>query len=95
MPRVPLSDAARAVLAAGGSSLADLVTGGEDYQVLATIPPEHCAEFERRAEQSGTRVTRIGVITAREDGIMATDADGKAIAFDKTGWDHFSPRSVT
>jgi thiamine-monophosphate kinase len=89
VPRVPLSDAARAVLAAGGTSLADLVTGGEDYQVLATIPPEHCAEFERRAEQSGTRVTRIGVITAREDGIVATDADGGAIAFDKTGWDHF------
>jgi thiamine-monophosphate kinase len=89
IPRVPLSDAARAVLAAGGASHVDLVTGGEDYQVLAAIPPERCAEFERRAEQSGTRVTRIGIITAREDGVTATDADGRAIAFDKTGWDHF------
>ena len=88
-PRVPLSDAARAVIAAGGASLADLVTGGEDYQVLATIPPERGAEFERRAQQSGTRVTRIGVITAREDGVVATDADGRAVAFDQTGWDHF------
>jgi hypothetical protein len=34
-------------------------------------------------------VTRIGVITPLEDGIMATDADGGAITFDQTGWDHF------
>ena len=48
-PRVPLSDAARAVLAAGGATLVDLMTGGEDYEVLATVPPERASEFERRA----------------------------------------------
>ena len=54
----------RAVLAAGGATLVDLMTGGEDYEVLATVPPERAAEFERRAAEAGTRVTCIGAITA-------------------------------
>ena len=37
VPRVPLSAAARAVVAAGGATLVDLITGGEDYEVLATV----------------------------------------------------------
>ena len=94
-PRVPLSDAAHAVLAAGDATLVDLMTGGEDYEVLATIPPERAGEFERRATEAGTRVTCVGAITEAASGVIATDAEDEAIVFTKTGWDHFPPPGVT
>ena len=87
--RVPLSEAARAVVAAGGATLADLVTGGEDYQVLAALRPQHAAEFERLAAAAGTSVTRIGSIEAAGAGVSVVGADGRALALSSTGWDHF------
>jgi thiamine-monophosphate kinase len=87
--RVPLSEPASAVVATGGATLADLVTGGEDYQVLAAVRPQHAAEFERRAAAAGTSVTRIGSIEAPDAGVSVIGADGRAMEFPSTGWDHF------
>jgi len=88
--RVPLSEAARAILACGGASLTDLMSGGEDYEVLATIAPERAPELERLAAAAGTRTTRIGDITRGSPGAVAVSASGEAITFVKSGWDHFS-----
>jgi thiamine-monophosphate kinase len=87
---VPLSAAARAVLAAGGANLADLLTGGEDYEVLAAIGPQVAAEFEAAAAAAGTLVTRIGLIEAAAKGVRVCDGSGHAMAFKRTGWDHFA-----
>ncbi len=88
--QVPLSGPARAIIAAGGASLADLMSGGEDYEVLATVPPTMSHEFERLAAKAGTRVTCIGSIGPASAGISATDDDGAPLIFTKTGWDHIS-----
>jgi thiamine-monophosphate kinase len=94
--RVPISPAARAVLAAGGATLGDLLTGGEDYEVLATIPVQRRGDFERLAQRAGTRVTCIGSITASgEEGVHAIDERGTAMVFTKTGWDHFQNRDAS
>ena len=50
---MPLSAAARAVVAAGGATLADLITGGEDYEVLATIPPHACRRIRAPRSRGG------------------------------------------
>jgi thiamine-monophosphate kinase len=86
---VPLSAAARAVLAQGAVTLADLVTGGEDYQVLAGVAPERAAEFEQLAAAAGTSVTRIGSIEEAQAGVRVVDAAGHALKFTTPGWDHF------
>jgi len=86
--RVPLSAPARAAIACGGATLADLLTGGEDYQVLAAIAPERAPEFERLATAAGTSVTQIGSIDIGA-GVRVLDGAGKAMAFARTGWDHF------
>jgi thiamine-monophosphate kinase len=88
--RVPLSAPARAVVARAGATLADLLTGGEDYQVLAAIAPERAAEFERLAAATGTSVTRIGAIDDVAAGVRVVDERGDALAFARTGWDHFA-----
>jgi thiamine-monophosphate kinase len=87
---VPLSAAARAVLAVGGATLADLLTGGEDYEALAAIGPQDAAEFEAAAAAAGTLVTRIGLIEAAAKGVRVNDGSGHAMAFKRTGWDHFA-----
>ena len=87
--RVPLSGAARAVVARAGASLADLTTGGEDYEVLAAIPAQRADEYERAAAAAGIAVTRIGAIAGASEGIAAVDASGQKMTFARTGWDHF------
>lgn len=87
--RLPLSEAASAVLAAGGATMADLVTGGEDYEVLAAVRPQRALEFERMAGAAGTSVTRIGCIEDVGAGVSIVDANGRAMALSTMGWDHF------
>jgi thiamine-monophosphate kinase len=86
---VPLSLAARTVVAAGGATLADLITGGEDYEVLAAIAPQHVEKFEQAAAAAGPPVARIGFIADGARGVRVRDGSGRAMAFTKTGWDHF------
>jgi thiamine-monophosphate kinase len=88
--RVPLSEPARLVMEGGGVTLAELLTGGEDYEVLAVVAPERAADFERGAEASGTPVTRIGEITSASSPVRIIDAAGNDLAVARTGWDHFS-----
>jgi thiamine-monophosphate kinase len=88
---VPLSEAARAMLDAGGAAMDGLLTGGEDYTVLAAVPAERGDEFQSLAAEAGTRVTCIGTLTAAAGETVALDADGAPMRFAKMGWDHFSP----
>jgi thiamine-monophosphate kinase len=88
--RVPVSQAARAMLDSGSATLANLLTGGEDYEVLATIAPERAGEFERSAEAAGVPVARIGAIAEAGTSVRVIDAAGKELVFTATGWDHFS-----
>jgi len=87
--RVPLSSPVRTVIDAGGATLADLMTGGEDYEVLATVRPELAEDFERQAAAARTQVTRIGTIAGADEGIVAMDEMGRHMQIAQTGWDHF------
>lgn len=83
---VPLSPAARAILDARGVTVADLVTGGEDYEILFSVPAASAEEFERADKPRP--VTRIGCLEAGE-GVTMIDAAGGPLAFGSPGWDHF------
>lgn len=87
--RVPLSSAARKVIDAGGATLVDLMTGGEDYEILVTIRPDQAEEFERQAAAARTQVTRIGLIAGLDDGIAVNDECGRHMDIAQPGWDHF------
>ena len=87
--RVPLSAEARALVAGGAVKLSDLLTGGEDYEVLVAVAPERAGDFERSASSAGAPVTRIGAIEAGTS-VRVIDAAGNDVEFTTTGWDHFS-----
>ncbi|MGH6925899.1 MAG: thiamine-phosphate kinase [Propylenella sp.] len=45
-----------------GLALARLLTGGDDYEILAAARPERATAFERAAAAAGVTVTRIGTL---------------------------------
>jgi thiamine-monophosphate kinase len=66
------------------------LSGGEDYELLAALPP---GAFERAADmlsaRFGTPLTDIGEI--REGvGLVAVEADGSEGPLAGEGWDHFA-----
>jgi thiamine-monophosphate kinase len=66
------------------------IGGGEDYELLATLPP---SAVERAAkglgDRLGTTLTEIGEI--REgSGLIAVGTDGTERPLEPKGWDHFA-----
>lgn len=84
---VPVSPAAAAALAAVGFE--NLVSGGDDYEVLCTVPEARCAEFARGAKRAGVAVTMIGAIIAGSEPPRWVDAQGNQIALRRLSYSHF------
>lgn len=85
---VPLSAPARAALVVAPELLADVLSGGDDYEILAAVPPGSAAAFEAESRRSGVSVTHVGEMTA-DGGIEVHDAAGREIALNRSGYDHF------
>lgn len=81
---VPLSDSAAWIVAEDPAIFPDLLTGGDDYELLITGAP---SAIENAAAEAATPVTRIGEIVAGE-GVTAVDGDGAPIAFARPGFRH-------
>jgi thiamine-monophosphate kinase len=79
---LPLSKPARHLLAEQPERLQTILTGGEDYELLFTVPAS------RRAELAALPVTVIGRMETGQ-GTSVIDADGRAIDTGKGGWRHF------
>lgn len=86
--RVPLSDAAQAVIAQDAAQLAPALSGGDDYEILCTVPPANIDRFRVAAMAAKTAVTPIGVIAEGEDARFR-NADGSALAFARASFSHF------
>jgi thiamine-monophosphate kinase len=80
--RVPLSAPARAVLAREPERLASLITGGDDYELLFTLPQA------LETELAGLPVTVIGRMEAGQ-GVRVLDGAGRALALGPGGYRHF------
>jgi thiamine-monophosphate kinase len=87
---LPLSAAGRQAVATDASTYATVLTGGDDYEVLASIPSQREAAFRQAATAAGVAVTRIGSIRAGR-GVEIEGLDGHALILGHSGWDHFAP----
>ena len=85
---VPLSDPARRALAAGEADIADLVTSGDDYELLFCAPPSTRVDIERLDRRLDLALSRIGAIE-RGEGVTVLDADGQPLALGRAGYTHF------
>ena len=86
--RVPQSDAAKAVIGTDPNLRETALTGGDDFEILCTVPPDRADSFRAAAKAANVPVTEIGVIAAGE-GVQFRDAQGKALTFKHTSFSHF------
>lgn len=64
------------------------LTGGEDYELLFTVPPRRWEELADAVQAIGGRVTRVGEITESE----RTVGDRRLEEWNSPGWDHLRHR---
>jgi len=93
---VPLCGAARKVLAREPGRLAQLITGGDDYEVLAAVagPRARRDELRTAAAKVGVALAEIGTAGPsawpdQGDGLLIDAPNGRPRALGRSGWDHF------
>ena len=86
---VPLSEAAASVVASEPAAMEKVLTGGDDYEIVCTVPPERFDAFRAAAEAARVPVTEIGRITAAKVAPRFLARDGKPMQFKQTSFSHF------
>ncbi len=84
---VPLSAAARAAVAADSRLWANVLGGGDDYELVIAVPARKAAPLQAAARAAGVKVKRIGRF-ARGTGVGLT-ACGQPITAPRKGYVHF------
>jgi thiamine-monophosphate kinase len=66
-----------------------VLTGGDDYEIVCTIPPDKLDAFRAAADSARVPVTEIGRITGVKMPPRFFASDGKPMLFKKTSFSHF------
>lgn len=82
---LPLS---RAYGRLSGGSLEWALGGGEDYELLFTVPREKAGVVRRVGERLGCPLTKIGYLVEKP-GVRVLAAGGKRLSIPRLGFDHF------
>ena len=86
---IPLSKTATELLDRGVVGIEAIVSGGDDYEILCTVPEKHFEAFVKASEQAGVAVISIGIITAGDAAPRFLDGQGKPIALSRLSYSHF------
>jgi thiamine-monophosphate kinase len=88
--RLPLSSAARTALAEEPELIETIVTGGDDYEVLACVPADEVAALRTAASAVDIALTEIGMVVAAGEGqALFLDAQGKPLELARPAFSHF------
>jgi thiamine-monophosphate kinase len=87
--RIPLSHAAREALAADPALRAAMLTGGDDYEIVFTLPPNRMPALRVEAAAVGVPVMDIGSVTAGAHPPRFLDASGEPLHFARGSFSHF------
>lgn len=89
--QIPLSEAGAKVLARQQDVLSDLITAGDDYEVVVAVAASSVTDFEAEAAKQESVFTLIGEILAEEQGVSALDSEGKPLKLGSKGFSHAWP----
>jgi thiamine-monophosphate kinase len=87
--RIPLSTAAHAAVSTGVATIEALMSGGDDYEVLCTVPQNRLASFEAAAKSAGVPVTVVGHIVTGSAGPAFIGRDGQPTQLKRMSYSHF------
>jgi thiamine-monophosphate kinase len=85
---IPLSEQATRLVGQGIVGLETLMSGGDDYEILCTVPPSRLASFTDEAQRAGVAVTTIGTVSAGA-GARFVDAQGAELILSRLSYSHF------
>ncbi|MEM7566255.1 MAG: thiamine-phosphate kinase [Pseudomonadota bacterium] len=85
---VPLSDAARAMLDSAPDLLATILTGGDDYEILACVPPGSLPSLATAASALGIPLTRIGTVEEGTGPARFVRTDGSELRLASRAYSH-------
>jgi thiamine-monophosphate kinase len=85
---VPLSAAVRQAVTTDPSMLELALTGGDDYEIAASVPAAAVAPVLRLLQENGILAAVIGGVTAGE-GVVVTAPEGGRMVFGKGSYAHF------
>jgi thiamine-monophosphate kinase len=86
---IPLSAPARTLLNGSAVGIESIVSGGDDYEILCTIPENRFEAFAQAATLAGVPVTSIGTIIAGPSVPRFIDGQGTEIALPRLSYSHF------
>jgi thiamine-monophosphate kinase len=86
--RVPLSSAAKAVTVADPAAVETVLTGGDDYEIVCTVPADKAESFGAAVKAADVPVTEVGTISAGR-GARFLGADGAPLTFARASFSHF------
>jgi thiamine-monophosphate kinase len=97
LDRLPLSEAARAVVAPARSRLVDLAAGGDDYELVFTAPASAAEAITSAAAAASVAVTEVGRINTPDETSAAPTKnaqvevllDGCPVQGGRAGYSHF------
>jgi thiamine-monophosphate kinase len=88
---LPLSEALKAVCSANTlDPLEFALSGGEDYELLFTVPRNNADSLEKHLEEEGHAFFRVGEIINGK-GVHLVSPEGTERAITRSGFDHFAP----
>jgi len=85
---LPLSAAARTAIEGDGGLLETVLTGGDDYEIVACIPENRLPEFRAAAAAAQVEVTTIGRIEDGE-GMAVIGPNGQVLKLKQASFSHF------
>lgn len=86
---VPLSAAARDLVARDPALLTAVMTGGDDYELLFAAAPGAAGALRDAAARVGVAITRIGRMVAAPPEVAVIAEDGQPMRLARGGWSHF------
>ena len=89
VPRVPSSDAAKAVIAADPAALESVLTGGDDYEIVCTVPPAKAGSFRAAARGANVRGQRRSARSRPVRARASRRATAARSLFKRASFSHF------
>jgi thiamine-monophosphate kinase len=91
--RIPLSHSARAALRAKPARMAQILSGGDDYELVFTAAPAAADDIARIAAEVDLPLTRIGQIDRKtasdRQAVLVIDENGRKLDLAVGGYSHF------
>jgi thiamine-monophosphate kinase len=86
---IPLSGAAQDLVSRGVIGLETLIAGGDDYEILCTLPEDRVEAFAQAAKHAGVAVSSIGTVVAGSAVPKFIDGQGREIVLNRLSYSHF------